>query len=66
MKAGSITAEMAQSPTHDIKTIPTTPVGLKRAIPEALPISFDFKGFHLPPGYPEGHGGDLQSNLERA
>ena len=37
---------MAQSPTHDIKTIPTTPLGLKRAILEALPISFDFKGFH--------------------
>jgi hypothetical protein len=33
-------------PSRAIKTIPTTSVTSKKAILEALPISFDFKGFH--------------------
>jgi hypothetical protein len=40
------TQNRLSGPTPTIKTIPTTSVTPKKAILEALPISFDFKGFH--------------------
>jgi hypothetical protein len=45
----TIKQEQAQGVSRQpntIKTISTTPLGLKKAILEALPIAFDFKGFH--------------------